>query len=241
MRMRGLNIGSGDTDTRNAAAPPVFNVPKIVLGLIAVLLAIHGLLQFGGESWQTESLFIFALIPARFTASGFPMIAGSQYWSLLSYGFLHGDWMHVLFNSLWLLAFGTPAARYLGNGRFLLLCAISTVTGALASLALHWGQVVFVLGASGAVSGLLGAAIPVMYGRRVRGGVVPLLPSELLRNRNALMFMVIWLVITLVSGAAGWTGNSFVQEGGIAWEAHLGGFIGGIAGFYVLTLGMRRS
>lgn len=216
-------------------------MPGIVLALIAVLLAIHGLLQFGGESWQTESLFIFSLIPARFTSADFPMIAGSQFWSLLTYSFLHGDWMHVLFNCLWMLVFGTPAARFLGAGRFLLLCAISTVAGGLASLALHWGQVVFVLGASGAVSGLLAAAIPVMYGHRVPGGVVPLGPSELVTNRNALLFMAVWLVITLVSGATGWTGNSFVRESGIAWEAHLGGFLGGLAGFYVLTLGMRRS
>jgi membrane associated rhomboid family serine protease len=222
------------------ASPPIFNAPGVVLTLIGVLAAIHGLLQFGGQSWQTESVFIFALIPARFTEPGFPMIEGSQFWSLITYSFLHGDWMHLTFNSLWLLVFGTPAARFLGKGRFLLLCLIATVSGGLASLALHWGKVVFVLGASGAVSGLLAAAIPIMYGHRGPGGVRPLLPGELLRSRNALTFMAIWLAITLVSGATGWTGNSFVEESGIAWEAHLGGFAGGLAGFYLLTLGWVR-
>ena len=220
---------------------PVFNAPFVVVGLIAVLAAIHVVLQFGGDNLQVESLQIFALIPARFTKPGFPMVEGSQYWSLITYGFLHADWMHLIFNSLWLLVFGTPAARYLGPGRFLLLCAVSTVAGGLGSLALHWGTVVYVLGASAAVSGLLAAAIPIIYGRRVPGGVRPLRPSELLRNPKALMFMGIWLVVTLASGAAGWTGNSFIAEGGIAWEAHLGGFIAGLAGFYVFAAGAVRT
>jgi membrane associated rhomboid family serine protease len=218
-----------------SGSQPVFNAPAIVLVLIALIVAIHAGLQFGGESWQTWTLFMFSLIPARFTDATFPMIAGSQYWSLVTYGFLHADWSHVLFNSLWLLIFGTPVARYLGSLRFTVLCLLATIAGGLASLVYHWGTVVFVLGASGAVSGLLGAAIPVMYGHRTYGGVQPLMPGELLRSGGAISFMIIWLCITLVSGATGWTGNSFVQESGIAWEAHLGGFIGGIAGFYALA------
>lgn len=223
--------GNWNTGTRQ----PVFNAPWSVVALIGVLAAIHAALEFGGQSWQSESLFLFALIPARFTDAGFPMIAGSEYWSLITYGFLHGDWMHLLFNSLWLLVFGTPVARYLGSLRFLALCTFAAVTGALASLALHWGEVVFVVGASGAVSGLLAAAIPIMYGVRVPGGARPLMPGELMRSGKALIFMAIWLGVTLASGATGWTGNSFVEESGIAWEAHLGGFVGGLIGFYLLA------
>ncbi len=233
-------MNNPQTDSGNwpKASAPVFNAPVIVLVLIGVLVAIHAALQFGGGSWQTEALFLFALIPARFTAAAIPMLQGSQYWSLLTYGFLHAGWMHLGFNSLWLLVFGTPAARYLGTWRFLLLCALSTIAGGLASLALHWGERVFVLGASAAVSGLLAAAIPVMYGHRMASGTRPLGFRELLSERRALMFMGIWLLLTLATGAAGWTDNSFVSESGIAWEAHLGGFLGGLAGFYALA---RRS
>ena len=91
------------------------------------------------------------------------------------------------------------------------------------------------VGASGAVSGMLGIAIPIMYGRRVPGGMRPLSPVELLTDRKALLFMAVWLGITLFSGASGWTGNSFMTEAGIAWEAHLGGFVGGLAAFYMLA------
>lgn len=219
----------------SGTAAPVFNAPASVLALIGALVAVHALLAFLGSGWQAWSLYALALNPVRFTVPSFPMPAGSQYWTLLTYMLLHGDWMHLTFNSLWLLVFGTPVARYLGPGRFLLLALGAGAAGGLASLWLHWGEMVFVIGASGAVSGLLAAAIPIMYGRRVTGGARPLTVSEFITNPKALMFTAIWLALTLFSGAAGWTGNSFVAEGGIAWEAHLGGFLGGIIAFYALA------
>ena len=212
----------------------MFNAPAAVVVSIAVLVVIHAGLNLAGEDWQVGALYAFAVIPARFGEAFYPMLPGSEYWSLITYAFLHADWMHLLFNSLWLLVFGTPVARFLGSTGFLTLCVIAAVFGALASLALHWGEPIIMIGASGSVSGLLGAAIPIMYGRRVPGGARPLLPGELLTSGKALGFMTIWLAITLVSGASGWTGNSFVSEGGIAWEAHVGGFIGGIAAFYLI-------
>jgi membrane associated rhomboid family serine protease len=214
---------------------PVFNAPTIVLAVIGVLVAVHVLLAILDSDWQVWSFYALALNPIRFTDPSFPSPAGAKYWSLATYMLLHGDWMHLTFNSLWLLVFGTPAARYLGSARFLLLSLIAGVAGGLASLALHWGEQVFVIGASGAVSGLLAAAIPVMYGRRVMGGSRPLTMAEFVTSPRALMFTAIWLALTLFSGAAGWTGNGFAAEGGIAWEAHVGGFVGGLLAFYALA------
>jgi membrane associated rhomboid family serine protease len=210
--------------------------------VIGVLAAIHAALWFGGDSWRVWSLYALSLIPSRFTDPTFPMLQGSQYWTLVTYMLLHGDWMHLLFNSLWLLIFGTPVARYLGAARFLALCLFAGFIGGLCSLSLHWGQEIFVIGASGAVSGLLAAAIPIMYGRAVAGGGRPLSFGELLASPRALMFTAVWLALTLFSGAAGWTGNSFVSESGIAWEAHIGGFVGGLIAFYALAAkAVRRS
>lgn len=222
--------------------PPAINAPVAVLAVIGVLVAIHVVLWLMGESWQVWALYALALIPARFTVAGYPMIPGSQYWSLATYMLLHGNWMHILFNCLWLLIFGTPVARYLGNARFLLVCLVSGVIGGLSSLFLHWGQEIIVIGASGAVSGLLGAAIPIMYGQRLPGGGGrPLSPTELLTSGKALGFTAVWLALTLFSGGTGWTGNSFLSESGIAWEAHIGGFLGGLLAFYVLAPRMRRA
>jgi len=218
--------------------------------MIAGLVLIHAVLQYAGENWQVWSLYAFAFIPARFGSMPFPMIPGSEAWSFLTYAFLHGNWSHLIFNCLWLLIFGTVVARYLGSARFLLLSAGSAAAGAIVTLLLHWQENYLMIGASGAVSGLMAAAVPIMYGRgRLRVGRLtgdpltarPLTFTGLLRNRHALIFTLVWLVITLLSGATGFTGDSFMVEGGIAWEAHIGGFMGGLAGFYLLQGGVVRS
>ncbi|MGH6819728.1 MAG: rhomboid family intramembrane serine protease, partial [Methylocella sp.] len=66
----------------------------------------------------------------------------------------------------------------------------------------------------------------------------PLRLPELLRNRNALIFTAVWLVITLLSGTTDIAGNALVGTANIAWEAHIGGFIAGLAGFYLLQRGL---
>jgi membrane associated rhomboid family serine protease len=225
-----------------AKPPPAFNAPAAVVAVIAVLVAVHVGLWLLGEDWEVWSLYALSLIPARFTVPGYPMLPGSQYWSLVTYMLLHGDWMHLLFNCLWLLIFGTPVARYLGSSKFLLLCLVAGIIGGLCSLFLHWGQPIIVIGASGAVSGLIGAAIPLMYGVRLPGGGGrPLSLPEFLRSGKALGFSLVWLALTLFSGGTGWTGNSFLAESSIAWEAHIGGFIGGLLAFYVLAPRVQRA
>lgn len=246
-----MSEANAQPEDPETAPPSVFQAPAVVPVLIGLLVAIHVILQLAGTDWQIWALYAFAFIPARFGGGeAMPFIPGSQYWSLLSHAFLHADWTHLMFNSLWLLIFGTVAARYMGSLRFLVLAAASAVAGALATLALHWGESAIMIGASGAVSGLMAASVPIMYGRGMRWGTVlagspeaarPLSPLELLRNRNAVIFTVVWLVITLFSGATGWTGNSFLAEGGIAWEAHLGGFLAGLVAFYLLAPQVRAQ
>lgn len=225
-----------------AKPPPAFNVPPVVVAVIAVLVAVHLGLSLLGQDWQVWSLYALSLIPARFTIPGYPMVPGSQYWTLATYMLLHGNWMHLVFNCLWLLIFGTPVARYFGNAKFLLICLASGVIGGLCSLALHWGQEIVIVGASGAVMGLMAAAIPLMYGERLPDGRWrPASFGELLVNRRALVFTGVILAITLFSGGTGWTGNSFLADSSIAWEAHIGGFVGGLLAFYVLAPRVRSA
>ncbi len=175
-----------------------------------------------------------------------PIAAFAQYvlgdgegrpWTALTYALLHGSWTHVLINGIWLAAFGTPIARRCGAGRFLLLSALSAIGGAVLYVAMNPMQVFPLVGASGAVSGLMAAAAWFMFapatwhweGRltepheRPRQGL-----GDLVRNRPFLIFLGVWFATNYLFAFAQPIG---VGEGTIAWEAHVGGFLVGLVVF----------
>jgi len=212
------------------ASAPMFNLPTVVWAIVALIIAIHAGLELGGPKWQAWAVYDFAFIPARFGPAPFPQATGAAWWSMLTYGLLHANWTHVLLNSLWLVVFSKPVQAFMGNVRYLLILAIGIIAGALASLALHWGQDLILVGISGGVSALLAAAIPLMYGRGR-----PLRPIEIFTNRSALIFTLMWLALTVVSASTQYLSNGALsQDNAVAWEAHLGGFAAGLAAFYVL-------
>lgn len=174
---------------------------------------------------------------------------GPRLWTLLTYGLLHGSWLHLISNVIWLAAFGSPVARRLGSGRFLNLMALSTIGGAL----LHWWSrdldVLPLVGASAAVSGATAAAIRFVFAPGLRFGtlsddaVVQAIPAErfgqLWRNPRALIFLVIWFATNFLFGAG--LVPLFGEDTSIAWEAHIGGFMVGLLLFPLLDRGALRS
>ncbi len=201
---------------------PAFNAPVVVLGLIAFLVAAHGLRMALSPAQSADLVGAYALIPARL------LFAGS-FWDkavpFVSYMAIHGDWAHVGINCVWLLAFGPIVARRFGAPLFLLFFLVCGIAGAGLFLVFDWGGSEPVVGASGAISGLMGAAIRLMPGRFpwAQPGEAPIAP---LFSRPVLNFTAIWVVLNMVVGTLG---LGLVPAGqAIAWQAHLGGYVAGL-------------
>jgi len=248
---------------------PMFNAPVVVLGLIAVLLAIHAIVTWAPDAIEDRVVRDYAFIPGRLTIAIWPdrlidllnrvntdpaalqqarqirelhvLGGGAKPWTLLTYAFLHGSWTHVLLNTIWLVAFGPPIARRFGSARFLMFMAVTAIASALA----HWAVTPMdfspLIGASGADSGLMGAATRFMFQPgaplgafgSASGPQIETIPAATLRGvfveRRSLIFIVIWLGTNFIFGA-GAEALGF-SDMPVAWVAHLGGFFAGLALF----------
>jgi membrane associated rhomboid family serine protease len=210
---------------------PVFRAPAVVLWLIGALVVLH-LARISAPGSQPDDLvFQFGLYPLRYSHA-FLESRMADHWTLLdraipfiSYMGLHGSWTHLIINSLWLLAFGPIVARRFGGALFLLFFLVCGVVAALCYLALNWGSPVPVVGASGAISGLMAAALRMLPGQApwAAQGEAPLAP---LFSRQLLMFTAVWTAINLMTAFTGFGMGG--ESGLIAWQAHLGGYVAGL-------------
>jgi membrane associated rhomboid family serine protease len=248
---------------------PMFNAPAVVVVLIIVLLAIHASLSWAPDATQDTVIRDFAFIPGRLTIAIWPerlvdlldransdptalqqaqairelhlLSGGAKPWTLLTYAFLHGSWTHVLLNTIWLVAFGPPIARRFGSARFVLFMGVTAIASALA----HWASATMdfspLIGASGADSGLMGAATRFMFqpGAPLSafGSIdrpeIESIPAVSLRGvfleRRALIFLGVWLATNFIFGAGAETLG--LSDMPVAWVAHLGGFCAGLVLF----------
>jgi len=255
---------------------PMFNVPGIILASIAVLLAVHLFVSNLDGRAYIDVIFGYGFVPGAWSvwlwpesieivlerARAAPGAAESRAlaiahfalvevqsgpWAPLSYALLHGSWSHVLLNVFWLAAFGTPVARRLGSVQFLLLCVLTALGGVAAHWLTHMYDMTPMIGASGVVSGMMGAAAWFVFSSSDRGGLIDryahLRPREtfssLIRNRRTMIFFGIWFALNLLIGVS--AGPLGITDGGIAWEAHIGGFLAGLAAFPLIDPLSRRQ
>jgi membrane associated rhomboid family serine protease len=220
----------------------IFNVPTVILVLLAAMGAIHALREFVlSEDADLRALIYFAFIPARYEPSILPAGAvpggqGAQAWTFLTYAFLHGDWMHLGVNAAWLLAFGSPLARRFGAMRFITFFAATAIAGALMHLATHARELVPMIGASAAISGAMAAAMRFVFvpggPLRRRLGEPPNYHAPAISLRTAftdpriLVFLGVWLGVNLLFGLG--AGPLLGENQPVAWQAHVGGFFAGL-------------
>lgn len=217
---------------------PIFNAPQIIVNAIALLALIHAVRLFLPDDFQFTLLVWGAFIPARYGVASdgvsytFPGEPLTDITTILTYGLLHGDALHLIMNSVWLLAFGTPVARRLSAVRFMLFALVCSVAGALVYHFFNQGSLVPMIGASAAISGLMGAVgriitAPVVVGQV--GGQPAMFRQRLaaLDDRRLLIFAAIWIGFSILFGAGEFSFGGTAARS-IAWEAHLGGFVAGL-------------
>ncbi len=217
---------------------PIFNVPVVVVIMIAGLVAIHATLVWllGAEN-QMFVTYVMAFHPWIFGAPDSDLyLPAMRFWTPVSYALLHGDWTHLGINCAYLLAFGTPVARRFGVVRFCVLMLAGAVGGAFAHWLTNMGSDVPMIGASAAVSAAMGAAIRFALAPGVPTAATVHRPAlslgASLANRGILTFVVVWFALNWLFGSG--VLSVLGQDAGIAWQAHIGGFLVGWLGFNLL-------
>lgn len=213
-----------DDERRQRDQAPAFNAPWQVLVVVAAILASYaGQVLGGGDALIAR----YGLVPAE--------LSEGRVLPLLTSLFLHGGWIHAGMNALGALAFGAPVARLFGPravqaGAFLLFYIVCGVLSGLGYALAHPHGLAPLIGASGAVSGFLGAASRVAPGAR---GLAPF------ASRGVLAMAGAWLVINVAFGLFG----SAPGSGGapIAWEAHVAGYAAGLLLVGPFARALRRA
>ncbi|GAB4155755.1 MAG: rhomboid family intramembrane serine protease [Planctomycetaceae bacterium] len=212
-----------------------------------VLIAFNALFFYFELQMSPESLerftYLFGIVPARYTHPewaarvGFPI---DEYWPFLTSMFLHGGWAHIIGNMWTLWLFGQHVEDRMGPFRFLsfyLLCGISS---GLVHTWINADSTVPAIGASGAIAGVMGAYLVMFPTSRVIV-MIPIFIFPLLFEFLAVFYLGYWFFLQLISGMA--TRIAMPEAGGIAFWAHIGGFVTGllIFGLFLRPGGERRA
>jgi membrane associated rhomboid family serine protease len=205
-------------DTIASKNYPVVNYT--IIGINVVLF----LFELSQGANLDRFLYIYGLVPARYSM---PQISsyfttGQQLLSLLSFMFLHGGFWHLLGNMWFLYIFGDNVEDRLGPFRYLVFYLLCGITSGLSHLLLNLHSNMPTIGASGAIAGVMGAYL-VLHPHSKILTLIPIIFIPWFIEIPAFFFLGFWFVLQFLN-AAGSHGNI----GGIAWWAHIGGFVFGI-------------
>ncbi len=201
---------------------PAEHVAVVNRTLIAINVAVF-LVQLaqGGEIARFN--YFYGLVPARYTVDhiGHYFSLGQQALALLSFMFLHGGFWHILGNMWSLYIFGDNVEDHLGPLRYLAFYLACGLVSGITHVIFNPYSNIPTVGASGAIAGVMGAYF-LLYPRAKILTLVPILFFPLFLQIPAFIFIGLWFVFQVIS-AAGSSG-----AGGIAWWAHIGGFLAGV-------------
>ena len=201
---------------------PTEITPFVTVAFLAINVAAWVLLQGAGTQAALEaSVYTFGTFPCELTGACPPR--GLVWSSVLTAMFMHGSWEHIIGNMLFLWVFGNNIEDSMGHLRFIAFYLLCGVAAALAHVYLSPGSQIPAVGASGAISGVMGAYI-LLY---PRARVYTWLPPFFFLNLNAVFLLGYWFFLQLVMGVAQF-GPEMGERGGVAVWAHVGGFVAGL-------------
>jgi membrane associated rhomboid family serine protease len=193
----------------------------------SLIIAVNVLVFFVELSQRQElNKFIYAygLVPARYSI---PQISayfttGQQAIAFLTFMFLHGGFLHLLGNMWSLYIFGDNVEDRLGHLRYLVFYLVCGLASGISHLALNWHSEIPTIGASGAIAGVMGAYF-ILYPKAKVLTLIPIFFFFQFLKVPAFIFLGVWFLFQFLSAA-----GTSAQMGGIAWWAHIGGFVFGI-------------
>jgi membrane associated rhomboid family serine protease len=218
------------------ASEPAFNVPRSVIGVAALLVAVQLVRGLLPDELDLTFLLALAFLPARYSGAALELPGGylTAVTSFVTYMVVHAGWVHLLVNLLWMLAFGSAVARRMSGLAFISLSVVCGIAGAFTHLLFHYGEMAPVVGASAAISGQMAGALRFFFRAERRPGQrspdfsgAPLMTlPETFGDKRMLGFLAFWVAVNAYFGLSSVRIGG--EEGGIAWEAHIGGFLCGL-------------
>ena len=207
---------------------PTATLPYVTIGLIVVNTLIYLFVTAGGAESYRYAVINFGLIPTELVhlQNYSPSTAVSPVLNLITALFMHGSFMHLAGNMWFLWIFGDNVEDRLGHFRYLLFYLLAGIGASLLHVALFPGSEVPVIGASGAISGVMGAYLLLYPRAQIRTFVFFIVFATVIKVPS-LVFIGVWIVFQVISGvlSAGTGGGA-----GVAWFAHVGGFLFGLYG-----------
>ena len=202
---------------------PTRHFPVVNTAIIAINIAVY-FLQLAQGSEINRFIYVYGLVPARYSL---PQIAeyftiSQQVFSFLSFMFLHGGFWHILGNMWSLYIFGDNVEDRLGPLRYALFYLMCGIASGLSHLVLNLQSNLPTIGASGAIAGVMGAYF-ILHPRSKILTLIPIFFIPYFVNIPAFIFLGLWFLLQFISAA-----GSQGVGGGIAWWAHIGGFVFGI-------------
>jgi membrane associated rhomboid family serine protease len=212
---------------------PRRSVPVVTLLLIAVNIIVFVYQLLLPHAAGELLIRTYGLVPSKIG-----LALGGRHYTLaqallpfFTCMFLHGGFLHIIGNMLFLWVFGGNVEDRLGHVPYLLFYIVCGIASGVSQVAFSWGSTIPSIGASGAISGVLGAYVVFLPGSRILT-LIPLFIFWFTVRIPAVIFIGLWFAMQFLSGVGS---LGAANAGGIAWWAHIGGFLVGL--LWALAMG----